>query len=272
MRNWFSDNKNKLFAIVATSVLIPMLIIAYILIVRGEDFVSLSFNSPIGFIIILYYILLIVISVLSLLYWLISQIMFVKRLKAEKTKVELAHLKAQMNPHFFFNMLNSLYGWIDKDTKQAKELILKLSDMMRYSIYEGQKDMVLLIEEIDFLKKYIELNKIRYHKNIDIDFSINLENSTIKIMPLMYIILLENAFKHGVEKMRDNAFVHIKLKANDQKVNFEIMNNYDDDINSSPGIGIENLKSRLNIIYPDRYVLTSNIEKGIYSSSLTLTI
>lgn len=271
MMYWLANYKKTVFGMITMSVLIPILFTGYVIVFRGEDSVTYTFSSPVGYLIVSYYILLIVICISLLFYWVISQIKIIQKLKTDKTKAELSHLKAQINPHFFFNMLNNLYGWIDKDTTQAKELILKLSDMMRYSIYEGQKDMVLLTEEIDFLKNYIELNRIRYQKKIEIYFSIDIENKTLKIMPLMFIILIENAFKHGVEKLRDNAFVNITLKTNDKGVEFEIKNNFEEDITTFPGIGLENLKSRLDIVYTNRYELKSNIENGIYSAQLILT-
>ena len=145
-------------------------------------------------------------------------------LKNEKTKNELLHLQSQVNPHFFFNMLNNLYGMIDKDTDKSKALILKLSDLMRYSIYEGEKNVVTLEEEITYLKNYIELHQMRYHKKIDIQFNTNLEDSPIKVMPLLFIILLENAFKHGVENLRDNAFISVNITSKNKTILFQIEN------------------------------------------------
>jgi len=129
--------------------------------------------------------------------WLFRQIIFILRLKKEKKQAELMHLKSQVNPHFFFNTLNNLYGLIEEDKGKAQELVLKLSDMMRYSIYEGQKDLVSLQEEIAYLQSYIQLHEMRYHKTIAIQFNINVENNQIQIMPLLFIILLENAFNMG---------------------------------------------------------------------------
>ena len=100
---------------------------------------------------------------IALAQWLFVNIRFIIRLKNEKAKTELMHLQSQVNPHFFFNMLNNLYGLVDKDGAQAKQLILKLSDMMRYSIYEGQKEYVTLAQEIEFIKNFVALHQMRYH-------------------------------------------------------------------------------------------------------------
>lgn len=204
-------------------------------------------------------------------YWLFKQIKSIIRLKNEKTKTELMHLKSQVNPHFFFNMLNNLYGLVDKDAKKAQELILKLSDMMRYSVYDGDKDTVLLSEEIRYLQNYIELHKMRYHKTIDIQFNIDIADNDYKVMPLLFIILLENAFKHGVENLRKNAYVSLNLTANNNAVHFEIKNNFDvTQENQEDGIGLQNLKRRLELVYPKSHTLTTSKTEGIYYAKLNI--
>ena len=114
---------------------------------------------------------------------------------------------------FFFNTLNNLYGLINKDPEQAGELVLELSELMRYSIYDGQKDRVPLIQEVEYLERYVNLHKMRYQKLIDVRFNKHIQDEAAPIMPLLFIILLENAFKHGVEKLRDSAYVHININA-----------------------------------------------------------
>ena len=209
-----------------------------------------------------------------LIWWLIDQIKYILRLKKEKKQIELMHLKSQVNPHFFFNTLNNSYGLVGQDTEKAQQLILKLSDMMRYSIYEGQKDWVTLSEEITYLENYMELHRMRYHKEINIRFDISAEDQSIKIMPLLFIILVENAFKHGVEKLRKDAFVHIRLQANKELVDFEIENNFDvDDVTGEAGIGLKNLEKRLELVYPNKYELEKFSNNGdIYKIRLKLKI
>lgn len=203
--------------------------------------------------------------------WIFKQIKSLIRLKNEKAKTELMHLKSQVNPHFFFNMLNNLYGLVDKDSKKAQELILKLSDMMRYSIYDGEKDRVLLSEEITYLENYIELHKMRYHKAIDIQFNIETNDADYEIMPLLFIILLENAFKHGVENLRENAYVHVNLVAHTNEVTFEIENNFEEvQDNLETGIGLKNLKRRLELVYPKKHTLTIYKTDTIYNATLNI--
>lgn len=205
-------------------------------------------------------------------YWLFKQIKSIIRLKNEKTKTELMHLKSQVNPHFFFNTLNNLYGLVGKDAKKAQELILKLSDMMRYSVYDGEKDTVFLSEEVIYLQNYIELHKMRYHKAIDIQFNIDITDNDYKVMPLLFIILLENAFKHGVENLRKNAYVHLNLTAHQNAINFKIENNFDaTEESQEEGIGLQNLKRRLELVYPKNHTLTTSKTDDVYYANLNIT-
>ncbi|MEE9363167.1 MAG: histidine kinase [Cellulophaga sp.] len=202
--------------------------------------------------------------------WIFMQIKTIITLKNEKAKTELLHLKSQVNPHFFFNMLNNLYGLVEKDSKKAQELILKLSDMMRYGIYEGLKEEVTLEEEIAYLKNYIALHKMRYHKKIEIDFNIETQEN-YKVMPLLFIILLENAFKHGVENLRTNAYIHAKMYTNKNNIHFEVANNFDPtQLNDDPGIGLKNLKRRLELVYPNKHSLSFTSTNEVYKVLLTI--
>ncbi len=203
--------------------------------------------------------------------WLIWQIRTLLKLKNEKAKTELLHLQSQVNPHFFFNMLNNLYGLIESDPKKAGKLVLKLSDMMRYSIYEGEKETVTIKEEIEYLKNYIELHKMRYRKKIDVQFDHHILDEELKVMPLLFIILLENAFKHGVENLREKAYVKIYLSTSENEVHFTIENNFDAEARTdAKGIGIKNLKRRLELAYPGKHSLKISSTDDIHKVQLTL--
>ena len=205
--------------------------------------------------------------------WLFRQIRAIITLKKEKKQVELLHLKSQVNPHFFFNTLNNLYGLVGKDTAQAQALILKLSEMMRYSIYEGGNDWVTLAEEIEYIENYIALHTMRYHKRIDVQFQIEVPDEKEKVMPLLFIILVENAFKHGVENLRKDAFVHLKIIANQSEVNFEIANNFDaEELSEASGIGLQNLKRRLELVYPKKHELKISTMEEVYKAQLILQL
>ncbi|MFY0630926.1 MAG: histidine kinase [Flavobacteriaceae bacterium] len=245
---------------------IALVLIGLVFVIFNDTFGKLE-----GFVefIALYFIVVFI----AVAYWIFKQIKSIIQLKNEKEKTELMHLKSQVNPHFFFNMLNNLYGLIDKDSKKAQELILKLSDMMRYSIYDGDKDTVLLSEEITYLENYIELHKMRYHKFIDVQFSIETDNDDYEIMPLLFIILLENAFKHGVENLRKNAFVHVNLTARNNDVKFEIENNFDNTQEKhETGIGLNNLKRRLELVYSKNHTLSMSKTENIYNAELNIKL
>lgn len=195
------------------------------------------------------------------------------RLKSEKKKTELLHLQSQVNPHFFFNMLNNLYGLVEKDTDRAQELILKLSDMMRYSIYEGQNSRVTLEEEIEYLQNYIELHKMRYHKEIDVTFHSTVLQEGYKVMPLLFIILLENAFKHGVENLIEQAYVHVYLHTDGKRLHFVVENNFDPDYPpTKSGIGLANLKRRLDLVYKNNYSYSYQVKQDVYRAELSLKL
>lgn len=202
--------------------------------------------------------------------WAYQQWKWFQNLKSEKSKAELAMLQAQMNPHFFFNTLNNLYALTIKNSEKAPEVILKLSDMMRYNIYEGEKELVTLHDEIVYLNNYIELHKIRYQKSVDIVFSQNIDTS-LQVAPLLFIILLENAFKHGIETLTENAYIHMRLYETKEHINFEIENNFDPkEISSSNGIGLKNLRRRLSLLYPKNNELVIDKTTNTYKTTLKI--
>ncbi|WP_299670325.1 histidine kinase [uncultured Polaribacter sp.] len=264
--NWFLVK-----VLITLTIVIPIGFIVYEFISTGQDSIVLLADYPtyLNIFIILYYVLLILFFIGLLL----LQLKSVLRLTNAKRKNELLHLQSQVNPHFFFNMLNNLYGLVDKDSEKAKELILKLSDLMRYSIYEGEKKRVSLEEEIEYLKNYIDLHKMRYHKIINIQFDVDVDKKEYQITPLLFIILLENAFKHGVENLRENAFVYLKLTAKRNVIYFEIENNFDiEEVSKEKGIGLKNLKRRLELAYPKKHMLTFKKENLNYKVKLVLEL
>ena len=218
------------------------------------------------------------------LIWIYEQWKWLQNLEEQKTAAELALLKTQINPHFFFNTLNNLYYLTVQNSEKAPTMILQLSDMMRYTIYEGQKQTVSITDEIEYLKNYIELQKIRYQKNVEINFSVgqNMNTENSQIAPLLFIILLENAFKHGVETLRENAFLTVQLDLihikNQKELTFYIENNFDSEENNElpkkteQGIGLQNLKRRLEFLYPQKYALEIEKKETIYSAKLKIQI
>ena len=205
--------------------------------------------------------------------WFFEQWKQMKQLKNEKINTELMHLKSQMNPHFFFNTLNNLYGLTREKSDDAPDMVLKLSNMMRYTIYEGKKEFVSLQNEIEYIENFIELHKIRYHKDVEIRFSKEIDHLTYHISPLLYINLVENAFKHGVEHLTADAYVHLHLVARDKRIIFTVENNYDPDgVAKRSGIGIQNLKRRLELLYPKRHNFTIEQTKNVFKTVLEITV
>ncbi|WP_179345002.1 sensor histidine kinase [Winogradskyella ursingii] len=262
MKLKISDNKKK---VISRFYKITLVILGLVVVIFNDTFGKLE-----GFaeFIALYFIVVFI----TIAYWIFKQIKSIIRLKNEKEKTELMHLKSQVNPHFFFNTLNNLYGLMKKNSKE-REMVLKLSDMMRYSIYEGNKDWVTLKQEIDYLKNYIELQEMRYHKKSDITFTSEINNPESKIMPLLFIILVENAFKHGLENLEKDAYIHINLIQHNNNVNFEIENNFELKQNpNNEGIGLKNLQRRLELVYPNKHRLSFSVDSNTYKAKLSLNI
>lgn len=217
-----------------------------------------------------FYIFFLPIPVLILI-WIFEQWKWLQNLKAEKSKTELSLLRTQINPHFFFNTLNNLYALTVKNSKQAPDVILKLSDMMRYTIYEGEKETVKIGDEIEYLNNYIELHKIRYKKSVDIIFKHNIDPNLL-IAPLLFIILLENAFKHGVETLTENAYIHMNLYEDTNFIYFTIENNFDlNEANESTGIGLKNLKRRLSLLYDKKHTFHIDTTNNTYKTTLKIS-
>lgn len=190
----------------------------------------------------------------------------IAHLHEETLKAELNLLKSQINPHFFFNTLNNLYGLAIEKSDDTQEVIYKLSQMMRFTIYEGRKNTVSVADEIAYLNNFIELNLIRYKDAIEIDFKQEIQDTEQRIPPLLFINLLENAFKHGVATQTEDQFIHFSLATNKTNICFNIENNFDVNVlveskekRSAGGLGMENLSRRLELLFPNKHQYTSEI-------------
>lgn len=180
------------------------------------------------------------------------------KVENEQLKTELALLKSQVNPHFLFNTLNNLYGLITHDQNQkAAEITLKLSDLMRYLLESSKTDKVSLKKELKFLEDYLSLEKIRLTNNTDIRFEVSGIASDVCVAPLLFIPLVENAFKHGLNRLKADGFAHFSLSVQGKDLFFEAKNSLGKSLQNSPesGIGIANLRKRLQLIYPNNHLL-----------------
>lgn len=188
----------------------------------------------------------------------LRKMMKFKEIENKQLKDELALLKEQIQPHFLFNTLNNLYGLITQDQNQkAAEITLKLSDLMRYLLESSKTDKVSLKKEIQFLEDYLSLEKIRLSKNTDIRFEVSGIVSDVLIAPLLFIPLVENAFKHGLNTITADSFAHFSLSVQGKDLFFEAKNSLGKSLENSPesGTGIENLRKRLQLIYPNNHLL-----------------
>ncbi|PIA77612.1 hypothetical protein BFR04_09230 [Gaetbulibacter sp. 4G1] len=175
----------------------------------------------------------------------------------ESFKAELKYLRAQLNPHFLFNGINNVYHLIGKDDALAKDTLLQFSELLRYQLYESGKQ-ILLERELDFVLQYIKLEKTRKGSDIQLTYTIDFESSTKKIVPLLLIPFIENAFKHCSNKSNnlDNV-ININIKEVGGKLSLKCTNTYDNvgGKNIAGGIGLINVKRRLSLVYPDRHEL-----------------
>lgn len=198
----------------------------------------------------------------------------VKEAERQKIEAELQALKSQVNPHFFFNTLNSLYSLSLDKSDMAPEMILKLSDLMRYVIYEARDEKVPLSKQLEFLKSYVYLEQLRTGVVLKVDFAVEGPHTSTMVEPLLFIAFIENAFKHGTRNPAAQPFIHIRFDLTDPKsIRFSIENNHEPrEFGKSEGFGLLNVKKRLDLIYPGKYRLGIRDDAGIYRLDLTLDI
>jgi sensor histidine kinase YesM len=196
-----------------------------------------------------------------------------KKIEKEHLLSEISYLKYQLQPHFFFNTLNNIYALIDVKPIMAKEILHKLSKLMRYVLYHADETSVPLYQEVDFLKNYIHLMAIRTNLNTHIHSEFPEEILHASVPPLIFISLVENAFKHGVDATR-SSIIYIKMEVDERYVILYVENSYfgkNDMDYSLSGIGLENLTKRLNLIYnQEDYIFTKYIKNSIYYSKLKI--
>ena len=195
-----------------------------------------------------------------------------KDLEHQKLESELQYLKYQLNPHFFMNTLNNIHALIDIDSRKAKTSIIELSKLMRYVLYESNKDYIELTKEITFLQNYIELMRLRFTESLNIQTDFPLIVPEVKIPPLLLISLLENAFKHGVS-YREASFIHICLKIDDGSLIFKCSNSkHRTKKDEHHGVGLENVKKRLQLLFGNNYTYTINENENEYNVSLNIPL
>ncbi|WP_159090865.1 sensor histidine kinase [Aquimarina aquimarini] len=192
----------------------------------------------------------------------------------ETYKTELKYLKAQMNPHFLFNGINSIYHLIGKNDVLAKETLLQFSGLLRYQLYESNSH-ILLEKELDYVLKYIKIEETRRGSDIHLDYDIKSENPQLKIAPLLLIPFIENAFKHCSNYIDSSTnVIKIKIQEAGGKLTLDVMNSYDQLINKNTvgGIGLKNVQKRLLLLYPNKYQLNIKKDKTKHIVNLSISI
>lgn len=198
-----------------------------------------------------------------------------KEIKAERLDSELKLLRSQINPHFLFNMMTNMVALARQKSDLLEPSLIKLSDLLRYMLYGPGKDKLRMSEEIDYLKSYIELQQLRFGDAVQLQLDIDNSAADCFIEPMLLVPFVENAFKHGVGTTAD-PFIHIQLQTKNQKLFFRVTNNYNgNDYSSkdnSSGIGIANVKNRLNLLYPNKHDLKTEDTGTQYQVTLNVEL
>ena len=198
-----------------------------------------------------------------------------KELQTKNMQSELKFLKSQINPHFLFNTLNNLYALTLKKSDLAPEIVLKLSEIMRYMLYECNAAEVSLSKEIAFMKNYIGLEQLRYGDRLDMSLHISGDWENKQMAPLLLVPFVENAFKHGTSQQLEQAWMHIELMVQGNTLKFKLINSRDIDAQpttDSGGIGLQNVKKRLQLLYANRHDLRLVAEDETFMVVLTLEL
>lgn len=195
-----------------------------------------------------------------------------KEMERQKLEVELQSLKSQINPHFLFNTLNNIYALALDESAKTPDMILKLSDLMRYIIYDCRSTKVKLSKEIEFIRNYIALEQLRLDGKIRVDFNVEIENE-IELPPLIFVNFLENAFKHATKT--EGSFILLKISVNNYgDLIFTVENSKEEDssqeMSEYSGVGLENVKKRLMLLFPHRHELNIQNFSNKFSVNLKL--
>jgi two-component system, LytTR family, sensor kinase len=199
----------------------------------------------------------------------------VKEKETENLKTELSFLRSQVSPHFMFNVLNNMVALARKKSDLLEPSLIKLSSLLRYMLYETDEDKVLLEKEIEYLKSYIELQAQRFGKNVDIQCAFEPITDGFVIEPMLLIPFVENAFKHGTGLV-PQAQIDVRLKLDNGRLHFFVRNRFNEtgewEKDKTSGIGLTNVKRRLNLLYPNRHSLQITKKDGWFDVLLELNL
>lgn len=195
-----------------------------------------------------------------------------KNLVKEKLETELKYLRNQTNPHFLFNTLNNIYALARKKSDLTPEIVMKLSKLLRFMLYESGKGRITIAEEMKMMDDYLELEKIRYNNRLNIIFRKDIDNEAYPVSPLLLLPFLENAFKHGVSETRFDSYIHIEIRLHRGLLTFIIENNKENESQGSKDkIGLENVRRQLELMYKEHQLLVFN-EPAVFKVVLTINL
>jgi sensor histidine kinase YesM len=194
-------------------------------------------------------------------------------IRKQQVESELSLLKSQINPHFLFNVLNSIYSLSLKKSDKAPEIVLKLSDILRYMLYETKQEKVALNKELNMIEHYIDIERIRIDSQQQITIKVTGHVHAYVIAPVLLIPFVENAVKHGIDSMSEHAYVNIAITIDNGVLQFDCINNFKEVRSKTVGgIGLENVQKRLQLIYPQKHNLTIKNENNVFMVSLNLKL
>jgi sensor histidine kinase YesM len=232
---------------------------------------SFFHNSFYNFSIVIFYLAFATTLHLSKQWYLQKEL--IRKIELEKLNTELEYLKAQINPHFLFNSLNTVFFQIDKQNNAARETLSKFSDMLRYQLYECNGKEIAIEKEIQYLKNYVELQKLRKDEHYDIQFTYSEELKNFTVSPLLLLPFIENAFKHVSHVSDRKNIITIELKKSENQFQLIVFNTKDaKPTPTNGGIGLRNVQRRLELLYPNRYDLTVTEQPETFRVQLTLTL
>lgn len=199
-----------------------------------------------------------------------------KELETARAQAELSNLRNQINPHFLLNTLNNIYALTAFDTAKAQETIQELSKMLRHILYDYQQPTVPLHDEVEFLENYVKLMRIRLSQTVEVTFNVQCTVANVQVAPMLFISLVENAFKHGISPT-EPSFIHISIAADEHSITCDIQNsNYPkaESDHSGHGIGLQQVQRRLELAYPDHYIWQKGTKENnsIYYSTITIQL
>ncbi|NII28525.1 histidine kinase [Pseudoflavitalea sp. X16] len=196
----------------------------------------------------------------------------VKNIQISQLQTELKYLRAQVNPHFLFNGLNTIYGSIDRQNQQARDILLQFADLLRYNLYEADVDWVELEKETLYLQNYVALQRARSDSNVQITLDINVMDGSVKIAPLIFLAFVENAFKYSTRDDNRSNVIKISLQQAPGRIEFTCSNTYEQLEQEAGGIGLSNVMRRLELLYKDHYTLNIMKDQAVYTVHLTLLV